>query len=469
MAYDPFFVPLAKIHPIATIPHSVMPDPDKPTSLAYEPPDDQRPASAAAPPSEVLDQHPAAPHDPYAALRFRDFRLYMVGWVFSVIGSQILEVAVAWDLYQRTKSAMALGWVGLVSAAPIILLALPAGQIADRFDRRRIMVTMQILTTSCAVGLGILSIFAGPIWAIYAILFMSAVGKAIGWPARAALVPSLLPTHILHNAIAWNTSGFESAAMAGPALGGILIAWNHTIPYFVTALCGFVFIATIIPIRKRPTPSRQEPATLKSLAAGVRYVIDNQIILAIISLDLFAVLLGGAAYILPIFAIKILGVGARGYGWLRASPALGALSGAILMAHLPPLKRAGRAMLMAVFCYGLATIVFGLSGNFWLSIAMLFLTGVFDNVSVVVRHTLVQVLTPDSMRGRVSAVNNIFIGASNELGGFESGLTARFFGPIISVVGGGIGTLIVVGLTTVIWPQVRKFGSLVDARPEAEK
>jgi MFS family permease len=363
---------------------------------------------------------------------------------------------------------MSLGWVGLVSAAPIILLALPAGHIADRFERRRVMITMQILSSSCAVGLGALSLYAGPLWAIYSILFMAAVGKAIGWPARTALVPSLLPTDVFANAIAWNTSGFEFAAMAGPALGGFLIAWNHTIPYFVTALCGIIFIATILPIRKRPITARQEPATLKSLAAGVRYVIDNQIILAIISLDLFAVLLGGATYILPIFATNILGVGARGYGWLRASPALGALCGAILMAHLPPLKRAGRALLLAVFCYGLATIVFGLSRNFWLSIAMLFLTGAFDNVSVVVRHTLVQVLTPDSMRGRVSAVNNIFIGASNELGGFESGLTARFFGPIISVVGGGIGTLIVVGLTSFIWPQVRKFGSLVDARPQEE-
>jgi len=446
-----------------------MSDPGDPTNLAYEHPDDQRPASAANPSPEVLHQPAAARHDPYSALRFRDFRLYLIGWIVSVIGSQILEVAVAWDLYQRTRNALCLAWVGLVSAAPIILLALPAGHIADRFDRRRIMITMQLLTTSCALGLGILSFHPGPLWAIYSILFMSAVGKAIGWPARSALVPSLVPTEIFSNAIAWNTTAFETAAMAGPALGGILIAWNHTVPYFVTAFCGFIFIATIIPIQKRPTPPRREPANLKSLAAGVRYVIDNQIILAVISLDLFAVLLGGATYILPIFATNILAVGARGFGWLRASPALGAIISALILAHLPPMKRAGRALLFAVTCYGIATIIFGLSRNFWLSIAMLFLTGVFDNVSVLVRHTLVQVLTPDSMRGRVSAVNNIFVGASNELGGFESGVTARYFGPILSVVGGGIGTLIVVGLTTIIWPQVRKFGSLVDARPEPQK
>jgi len=447
----------------------MMSDPDDHSQLAYEHPDDERPASAAAPPPQVLDPHAPTRHDPYAALRFRDFNLYLTGWIVSVIGSQILEVAVAWDLYQRTKNALSLAWVGLVSAAPIILLALPAGQIADRFDRRRIMVTMQCLTTFCAIGLGILSLHPGPLWAIYCILFFSAVGKAIGWPARSALVSSLIPTHLFANAISWNTTAFETAAMAGPALGGLLIAWNHTVPYFVTAFCGIIFIATIIPIRKRPAPQRREPANLKTLSAGVRYVIDNQIILAVITLDLFAVLLGGATYILPIFATNILAVGARGFGWLRASPALGAILSAIILAHLPPMKRAGRALLFAVTCYGIATIIFGLSRNFWLSIAMLFLTGVFDNVSVLVRHTLVQVLTPDSMRGRVSAVNNIFVGASNELGGFESGVTARYFGPILSVVGGGIGTLIVVGLTTFIWPHVRKFGSLIDARPEPEK
>jgi MFS family permease len=179
------------------------------------------------------------------------------------------------------------------------------------------------------------------------------------------------------------------------------------------------------------------------------------------------VLLGGATYILPDFAKNILHHGARGYGWLRASPALGALSCAILMAHLPPMKRAGRALLLAVTAYGISTIIFGLSKNFWLSVSMLFLTGVFDNISVLVRHTLVQVLTPDEMRGRVSAVNNIFVGASNELGGFESGLTAQYFGAVISVVGGGIGTIIVVLITNVIWPQVRRFGSIAEARPQS--
>jgi MFS family permease len=423
--------------------------------------------------SPDLEEEPSVPtaqtsphHDPYSALRFRDFRFYLVGWIVSVIGSQMLEAAIAWDLYARTKNAMSLAFVGLASAGPIILLALPAGHIADRFDRRRVMISMQTISIGCAAALGFLSHFAGPFWAIYSVICLAAVAKAIGLPARAALVPSLVPNEIFHNAIAWNTTAFESASAAGPALAGILLAWSHTIPYFVTAVCGLIFIATVIPIKKRPAPERREPATLKSLAAGVSYVLDNRIILAMITLDLFAVLLGGAAYILPMFATDILKVGPLGFGWLRASFSIGALSCAILMAHLPPMKRAGRGLLVAVTGYGLATIIFGLSRYFWLSVTMLFLTGVFDNISVLVRHTLVQVLTPDNMRGRVSAVNNIFVGASNELGGFESGLTARFFGPVISVVAGGIGTLIVVLLTNFTWPQVRKFGSLADARPE---
>ncbi len=445
-----------------------MSDPIPPTKLAYEPPDDERPASAAAPPPEVLaaSAHQPVRHDPYAPPRYRDFTLFLIGWCISVIGNQILEVAVAWDLYQRTGSAMTLGWVGLVSALPIIIFALPAGHLADRLDRRKIMLTMQMLSTICAITLGVLAYYHGPLTAIYSVLFLTAVGKAIGWPARSALVPSLVPAEIFPNAVAWNTTGFQTAATTGPALGGLILAWNHTFAYFIAAACGAVYILMLIPMHTRGAPAKREPTTLKSLAAGIRFVVDTKIILAIITLDLFAVLLGGAIYILPIFATNILHVGATGFGWLRASGAFGALLGAIVMAHLPPMKKAGRALLLAVAGFGLATIIFGLSTNFYLSLIMLFLTGVFDNVSVMVRHTLVQVLTPDHMRGRVSAVNNIFIGASNELGGFESGLTARIFGPIISVVGGGIGTMIVVAATSIIWPQVGEFGSLVDARPE---
>ncbi|MGD0541446.1 MAG: MFS transporter [Tepidisphaeraceae bacterium] len=290
-----------------------MSDPDTPTKLAYEQPDDQRPASAANASQEIFPSAPAR-HDPYAALRYRDFRLFLIGWVVSVVGSQILELAVGWDLYQRTGSAMTLGWVGLISAIPIILFALPAGHLADRFDRRRIILSTQVLSSSCAVALGILAHYHGPLTAVYSVLFLGAVGKALGWPARSALLPSLAPTEIFANAIAWNTSGFQVAATTGPALGGLILAWNHTLAYFVAAGCGVVYILMILPMRTRRAPTHLEPATLKSLAAGIRFVIDTQIILAIITLDLFAVLLGGATYILPIFAQGILHVGATGFG-----------------------------------------------------------------------------------------------------------------------------------------------------------
>jgi MFS family permease len=446
-----------------------MPDQNFPPKLAYELPDDERPASATAPPEAVLeralspDTEPS--HDPYAALRYPDFVLFVAGWVISVIGSQVLEVAVGWDLYQRTNNPLTLGWVGLFSALPIILLCLPAGHLADRADRRRIIFSMQLLSSACAVLLGLMVYKNAPLGAIYAMLLLSAAGKAIGWPARSAMLPSLLPRETFANAIMWNTSGFQIAAMAGPALGGFVVAWHHTAAYFVAAGCGLAFVGALLGIKTQPMPvTEKEPVTLKSLAAGIKFVFNTKIILAIITLDLFAVLLGGATYLLPIFARDILKAGATGFGWLRAAPALGALLGALGMAHLPPMKRAGIALLWAVIGFGVATIVFGLSKNFWLSMVMLFLTGVFDNVSVLVRHTLVQVLTPDSMRGRVSAVNSIFVGASNELGGFESGVTARLLGPITSVVAGGIGTIVVVIWAGITWPQVRAFGSLVEAR-----
>jgi MFS family permease len=301
---------------------------------------------------------------------------------------------------------------------------------------------------------------------MYGVLFIIAITKAIGWAARSAMLPALVPPAVFANAVNWNSSAFQTSAMIGPALGGMIVRWNVPLAYIVAAVLGLVFAAMMLPLKIRYHPPKPEPATLASLAAGVRFVLDTKIILALITLDLFAVLLGGATYLLPIFATVYLHVGAVGFGWLRAGPALGAVLMGLLIAHLPPFKHAGRAMLWAVAGFGVATIVFGLSRNLWLSLAMLFLTGALDNISVLVRHTLVQVLTPDAMRGRVSAVNNIFIGASNELGGFESGVTARFFGTITSVVAGGIGTIVVVILVGLIWPQVRRFGSLTDAKAD---
>jgi MFS family permease len=300
---------------------------------------------------------------------------------------------------------------------------------------------------------------------MYGLLGLGAVFQAFGWPARSAVVMQTVPTEHFGNATTWSSSGFQIASVAGPALGGLILLKSAPAAYLVDAVCqgAFAFFLSLLVLR--PALRSSEPANWKTVSAGIRFVQEHPMILAIITLDLFAVLLGGATYLLPVYA-AILHISAVGYGWLRASPAIGAFIMAMVMAHRPPMKHAGGGLLLAVTGFGLATIVFGLSKNFWLSLLMLGLTGAFDNVSVVVRHTLVQVLTPDQMRGRVSAVNNIFIGASNELGGFESGATARFFGPIASVVGGGIGTIGVVLAVMFIWPQVRRYGSLQQKAPQ---
>jgi MFS family permease len=287
-------------------------------------------------------------------------------------------------------------------------------------------------------------------------------------------MPQLVPTSVFANAVTWNSSVFETASMAGPAIGGFICGRSVTHAYVFTAICWSAAMVAIffLPEKRLPGASSdgdaKEPRGVPSFAdliAGVRFVWHSKLMLGAMTLDMFAVLLGGCTFLLPIFAQR-LGVGAVGFGWLRAAPSIGALTMAVVIAHTPPFQRAGRALLIAVAGFGCSTIVFGLSMNYGLSFAMLVIAGAFDNVSVVVRHTLVQLLTPDAMRGRVSAVNQVFIGSSNELGGLESGLTAAWFGPVGSVVAGGIGTILVVLGVASIWPQVRKLGSLKDIRPD---
>jgi MFS family permease len=459
-----------------------MSEPNQPA--AFEPPDRDRPASAA-PTEHQLEYetpggHDTRGHDPYAALRLGGYRLYASGSILSFMGQQMQSVAVGWEVATRTKDpALALSFVGLVGAIPVILLALPAGQLADRVNRKMLTMITLVLGALCSIGLMVVSYHQGPILYMYVLLLLAAIAGAMGGPARSAVLPQVVPVSVFSNAVTWNSSVFQISSMVGPALAGLIIGvgsirwFGHTTPtlplaYLLDAIFGLAFASLLLFVKLRPVENRREPASLKTLLAGIRFVVRNQIILATITLDLFAVLLGGATYLLPIYAASILHVGPTGFGWLRAAPAVGAFVMALLIAHLPPMKNAGRDLLLAVAGFGIATIIFGISTSFWLSLAMLFLTGAFDNISVVVRHTLVQVLTPDDMRGRVSAVNNVFIGASNELGGWESGLTAKFFGPVWSVVGGGIGTLVVVAATALIWPTLRTFGSLHDAKPIEE-
>jgi MFS family permease len=418
---------------------------------------DGPPADSQNPPPSV------AAHDPYAALRLRGFRLYMSGNFLAICGMQMQTVAVGWDVYVRTNSAMALGLVGLVQFLPVIALTLNAGHLADRAHRKSIVIGAMCVISGCSFGLTAISHLRADIGLVYLCLLASGVARAFMQPAKASLLPQIVPRETFANAVTWNMGGFQLAAIAGPALGGQLIAYqaSATAVYLFDALATLVFVVLLSFVKTGTyEPSRERPGDQRAFVAGMSFVWRNKVILAAMTLDMFAVLLGGAVMLLPVYAEEILHVGPKGLGWLRTAPAVGALLVSIVLAHRPPIERAGRTLLWVVVGFGLATIVFGLSRSYWLSLVMLFLTGAFDFVSVVIRHTLVQMLTPDAMRGRVSAVNSMFIGASNELGGFESGLVAEFTTPVVSVVSGGIGTLLVVAAVAMGWPQLRRHGRL---------
>lgn len=410
-------------------------------------------------------------HDPYEAFRYVAFSRYALSYVLAIVGNQVLSATIQWDVYQRTKDPFAIGMVGLINAIPVILLALPAGHIADRFSRKRVLLMTQVPLTVAPVALSVLNVLnpqgvSMPV--TFALLGVNALALTFARPARASILPNLVPRSAYPNAFAWMSSLFETAAWVGPAVSGMLIVFGVTWAYLAGGLCLLCCfgITLFLPNDPPREPTAHEPGW-QALSAGLRFVFDSPLLLAAMTLDLLAVLLGGATYLLPVFAER-LGVGSIGYGWMRAAPALGAFAMAVIQAHRPPLTRAGRTLLLSVAMFGVATIVFGLSQNFWLSLAMLVLIGASDNISVIVRQTLVQSLTPDAMRGRVSAVNQVFIGASNELGGLESGLTAKFFGPVISVVGGGLGTLLIVAGVAVKWPQLRRLGSLRELSPASE-
>jgi MFS family permease len=414
-------------------------------------------------------------HDPYAALRVGDFRNLLAGGVLASVGSEMLALAVGWELYRRTHSALCLGLVGLVLFLPLLFVSLPAGHAADRYSRQGLFAAAQAVTALAAAALAALS-YSDPTdsdrpvpW-MFACLFVAGVAQACGRPARASLLPMVVPADALGNAVAWNSSGWQTASMAGPALGGLVVALAGTeaAAYTLAACCSFACAVLVLPIRPREAAARPGAVTLRSLLAGVRFIWRTKLILACITLDLFAVLLGGATALLPVYAKDILHVGPLGLGLLRAAPSLGALLTAVLMAHRPPFRRAGRALLWSVAGFGAATVVFGFSTDVVLSFCMLALTGALDNVSVVVRGTLVHTLTPDDMRGRVSAVNSVFIGTSNELGGFESGSTAWLFGPVASVVGGGVGAILVVLAVALCWPEVTRLGALGKPHPAPE-
>lgn len=420
-------------------------------------------------PEPVVPLPLPAAHDPYAVLRNRDLLLYLIGRFVASLGQQMLTVAVGWELYERTRSALALGLVGLTQMGPMLLFTLPAGHVADNYNRKRIIILMTLVIAGASAGLTVISAMSAPVFWIYSCLFVAGTARTFLWPASSAFLPSLVSRQDFSKAVTWSSGSFHLSSVAGPAAGGALIALTHhffkenksaAVVYACNAVAALICLTLIAFVRHQRAAAVKEKMTLASLIAGFKFVFVSRVILGTITLDLFAVLLGGATALLPIYARDILGVGPTGLGVLQAALPAGSLMCALVLAHRPPLQKAGRTLLWAVTIFGLATIGFGLSRWFWLSMAMLFLCGAMDNISVVVRHTLVQLLTPDEKRGRVSAVNSLFIGTSNELGGFESGLVAHLVTPLFSVVSGGVGTIFVVIAVALLWPEIRRYGRL---------
>jgi MFS family permease len=401
-------------------------------------------------------------HDPYAALRHRDFRLLLTGRFLTSFAAEMLSFAISWELWLRTDSAYALGMVGLVQILPILLLSLPAGHVADQYERKRIVVLAETLLAVCALGLGWLSYTEGSLILIYVLLLGIGISRAFNDPASSTLIPQTVPNQDYSNAALWNSGTWQVASISGPAIAGVCVSLFNSVTfiYVFNALSAVIFCVLLFFIKGKPIALARKAATLDSLREGLQFMTRTRIILAAITLDMFAVLFGGAVALLPIYATDVLQVGSTGLGVLRAAPSVGAVLMAVTLTQLPPMKKAGRTLLTVVAGFGVATIIFGLSKSFILSIAMLALLGCLDNVSVVIRGTLLLTQTPDEMRGRVSSVNNVFIGISNELGAFESGLVAGLYGPVFAVVSGGIGTLLVVLIIGRVFPELRNLKTL---------
>lgn len=396
----------------------------------------------------------------------RRYTLYLVSRVSLIVATQMLSVAVGWQVYEITGKALALGLSGLALFLPGFLLALPGGHLADRRDRRRILLFCHLGVTTSAATLAWVSHAGGrSLGPIYCVLVVLGAIRAFSGPAGQALMPNLVDKRQLERAVAFGSSCWQFAMITGPALGGIIYAatGKASVVYAACSASALVAFLSVLAIGHDPSASAPRPmgrVTWSTLLAGIRYVWSDKPILGAISLDLFAVLLGGAVALLPIFARDLLHVGPWGLGLLRSAPAIGAFTTALLLAWFPTRRRAGITMFACVFLFGVATIVFGSSRSFALSLAALLVLGAADMFSVVVRSTLIQIRTPDEMRGRVSAVNMVFIGASNELGEFESGVTAAWLGPELAVLVGGLGTCIVVVVWALMFPQLRKIDRL---------
>lgn len=401
-------------------------------------------------------------HDPLAALRFKEFRFYILGRFFLTTAVNFQAVCVGWQVYELTKDPLSLGLIGLAEAIPYILIALFAGYVVDHYDRRKILMTaISVLILSSALlfffsynSTQLVSFGTAP---IFALIFITGLARGFISPSMFAIMSQVVPKKVFGNSSTWNSTVWQIGAVGGPAIGGFAygffgVAKAYLLNTFLFALSFFFFsfIATQAIIKSEKVERLKD-----SLTAGLRFVFGNQLLLSALSLDLFAVFFGGAVALLPMFADQVLMVGPKGLGVLRAAPAIGALLMAIVLTFYPLHKSAGKKLLYAVALFGMSSIAFALSNNFLLSVLFLALGGAFDNISVVIRTTIVQMETPDHMRGRVSSVNSIFIGSSNEIGAFESGFAARLLGLVPSVIFGGSMTLLVTGITAKFAPKLR--------------
>lgn len=403
-----------------------------------------------------------------AAFHSSDFRRYQLARVMVVIGAEAQALAVAWQIYLITHSAIDLGYTGLALFLPGLLFMLPSGHVADRFDRRKVILVCYTLQVFCSSTLFLFALHQiHRILPIYAVLFLIGSGRAFSGPASSALIPHLVPKEHFVNAVTWGATIFQIATITGPALGGLLFTLplheriaGAALVYLFTLATLLWFLTLVGSLKVRPGRMEHRAVSMDVILAGLSYVRRTPILLGSISLDLFAVLLGGAVALMPIFAEDILHAGPRGLGMLRAAPAVGALIVSVTLTWWPIQRRAGALMLSCVGIFGAATIFFGVSKSLPLSMFVLFIVGASDMVSVVIRSSILQLATPPEMRGRVSAVNSLFVGASNELGEFESGLTAQWWGAVRAVVYGGIGSLMVTGLWSVLFPDLRRADQL---------
>lgn len=410
-------------------------------------------------------------HAGLSAFRHLDFTLYQIERLFVVAGLEMLSVAVGWQVYEITRRPLDLGYVGLAQFLPNVFLFLVAGHAADRFSRKSILLGCNLaFALCCALLIAITLRGVNDVRPIYVVLVLLGIVRSFNSPAGRSLLPLLVPAEVFPNAVAWNATMFQGATILGPALGGFLyFAFGGPAGVYGISVvaCGIATVA-LARMRLRTAARAKEEFTARTVLAGLHYIWTHKLILGAISLDLFAVLLGGAVALLPVYAREILRTGPWGLGLLRAAPGVGAAVMAILLAYRPLRSRVGKIMLFCVAGFGAFTVVFGISHSLPLSLISLVLVGASDMVSVVVRGTLVQIATPDAVRGRVNAVDMIFIGASNELGEFESGVTAHWFGTVHAVIIGGAGTLLVVGLWAWLFPELRNANRLTPVQQKAD-